>query len=292
MGKEPLVSVIIPTYNRPEFLNEAILSVVNQSYSNIEILVVDDGSNENYAEQICDKFKFCKYYHKKNGGVSSARNYGVSKADGTFIAFLDDDDYWKKHKLEVQVNLLIKNPNIDCIHSSLEVVNKEGVLLGKQLGATKEKAYKRSGYVFWNALGSWLVKASTPLIRKEVFTDKLMFDETLEVGEDMDFYQRMFYKHRVFYVEEPLAFYRIYSHSERLSFQKEKYIGVEKKIYNNFVEMGVRNPLILKKVASKLLVSGVRRYNFLFPKKSIKLSFFEKYLFPISKLKTINFNLK
>ncbi|WKD86503.1 putative glycosyltransferase EpsJ [Polaribacter huanghezhanensis] len=290
MGKEPLVSVIIPTYNRPEFLNEAILSVVNQSYSNIEVLVVDDGSKNMYAQTICDQYDNCCCCYKENGGVSSARNFGIRKAKGSYIAFLDDDDLWKKDKLLIQVEILEGNKEIDCVHSSLEVINEFNEKLNIRYGATKNKAHKRTGYVFWNALGTWLVKASTPLIRKEVFVGNLFFDETLEVGEDIDFYQRLFYFHKVFYINEPLAFYREYNNIKRLSLQSNKYIGIEKKIYNNFVKMGVNNPFVLQKIASKLLVSGVNRYNLLYPNKIIKLSFFEKYFFSIKKIKTINFD--
>ena len=114
-----LVSIIIPTYNREKYLEEAILSIINQTYKNFEILVIDDGSKENYAERICNKYNNCTYLYKKNGGVSSARNFGIKKSKGDFIAFLDDDDVWKINKLEIQLNLLLKNRNIDCIHSSL-----------------------------------------------------------------------------------------------------------------------------------------------------------------------------
>ena len=287
-----LVSIIIPTYNREKYLEEAILSIINQTYKNFEILVIDDGSKENYAERICNKYTNCTYLYKKNGGVSSARNFGIKKSKGDFIAFLDDDDVWKINKLEIQLNLLLKNSNIDCIHSSLEIIDEKGALVNKRFGASKNKAYKRSGYVFWNALGVWLVKASTPLIRKKVFNDVMMFDETLEVGEDIDFYQRMFYRHRVLYINEPLAFYREYNNTNRLSQQNDKYIGIEKKIYDNFVKMGIKNPFVLQKIAFRLLISGIKRYNLYLPNKPIKLSFLDKYFFPIKKLKMIKFDLK
>jgi glycosyltransferase involved in cell wall biosynthesis len=286
-----LVSVIIPTYNRVYFLEEAILSVVNQSYTNIEILVVDDGSKENYAEQICTKFENCSYLFKKNGGLSSARNYGVKKAKGSYIAFLDDDDYWRRDKLEKQVVVLNNNKDIDCVHSSASVVDENSIEKGKVIGASEHKINKRSGYVFWNALCVWVVKSPTPLIRKKVFTDNLLFDETIKIGEDVDFYQRMFYRHKVKYINEPLAFYREYKNSERLSLQIDKYIGIEKKIYKNFVKMGIKNPLILQKIASKLLISSVKRYNSFLPNKTIKLTFLEKYIFPIKTLKNLKFDL-
>ncbi len=187
LNYQPLVSVIIPTYNREAYLEESIFSVSHQTYTNVEIIVVDDGSKVNYAESICSKYLNCNYYYKLNGGLASARNLGVSIAKGDYIAFLDDDDFWKLEKLEKQVEILNKNPSIDCVHSSAVVVDENGNLTGQSIGAAQNKVHKRSGYVFWNALGVWVVKSPTPLIRKKVFQPDLLFDETIKVGEDVDF---------------------------------------------------------------------------------------------------------
>ncbi|MFD0777178.1 glycosyltransferase family 2 protein [Flavobacterium myungsuense] len=105
---QPLVSVIVTTYNRDEFIERTLISIDNQTYKNIEIIVVDDGSKINYAEKICNKFNNCKYYFKNNGGLASARNYGIKKAKGIYIAFLDDDDLFLPHKIEVQVAILLQ----------------------------------------------------------------------------------------------------------------------------------------------------------------------------------------
>jgi glycosyltransferase involved in cell wall biosynthesis len=288
----PLVSVVITTYNRNEFLEQAIGSVINQSYRNFEILVIDDGSTNNYAESICNKFNNCNYFYKENGGVSSARNYGIKKSKGAYIAFLDDDDYWRSDKLEKQVVVLENNNEVDCVHSSAIVVDEWGIETGKIIGASEEKAHKRSGYVFWNALGVWLVKASTPLIRKKVFVNEMVFDETLEAGEDIDFYQRMFYRHKVLYLNEPLVYYREYSDLKRLSLQKDKYIGVEKKMYDNFVKMGISNPIMLYRISRKLLKSYTRRLSNYYPEKKIKISFFKKNFIPKLTLKKYKFDKK
>ncbi|WP_282073729.1 glycosyltransferase family 2 protein [Polaribacter atrinae] len=284
-----LVSVVIPTYNREKYLEKAIFSVINQTYKNFEVIIIDDGSKENYAESICEKYDNCFYFYKKNGGLSSARNYGISKAQGEYIAFLDDDDFWREDKLQKQVKVLNSDKSVDCVHSSASVVDEKGIKKGKLIGASENKIHKRSGDVFWNALGRWVVKSPTPLIRKKVFTSDLLFDETIKVGEDVDFYQRMFYKHKVFYINEPLAFYREYNDFNRLSLQSYKYLGLEKKIYNNFVKMGIKNPFILSKIASKLLDSGVKRYNLLNPQNKIKLRFLDKCIFSINTLNKIKF---
>jgi glycosyltransferase involved in cell wall biosynthesis len=276
----PVVSVIITTYNREEFLDEAIKSVAEQTFNDLEILVIDDGSIVNYAKTICSKYKNCTYFYKENGGLSSARNLGISKAKGAYIAFLDDDDLWALNKLEKQVQVLDKMNDVDCVHSSALVIDANGMETGEVIGASKEKARKRSGNVFWNALGVWVVKSPTPLIRKIVFQPDMLFDETIKVGEDIDFYQRMFYRHKVYYFDTPLAYYRDYNHQNRLSVQTEKYIGIEKKMYQNFKKMGVRNFFTLYKIAIRLATSSLRTYNEVSKTNKINLNIYILYLYP------------
>ncbi len=283
-----LISVIITTFNRPDYLELAIKSVVDQTYKDIEILVVDDGSKVNYAEEICNKYEQCNYLYKENGGVSSARNHGILNSQGDFVAFLDDDDLWKRNKLEIQLDLLNSEPEIDLVHGPAEVIDEKGLVTGKQIGASVNKVYKRSGYVFWNALGTWLVKSPTPLIRKKVFKDDLMFDESLFAGEDADFYQRLFYRHKVKYYEEPLAFYREYSDSKRLSTHNEKYKLVEKTTYNNLLKMGINNPITKHRMAINLLRGAVNRKNKINSTSKFKLSIFDEYIRPIKTLHELN----
>ncbi|PKA82119.1 glycosyltransferase involved in cell wall biosynthesis [Ulvibacter sp. MAR_2010_11] len=276
----PLVSVIIPTYNRPAYLKEALDSVVDQTFTNFEILVVDDGSNVNYAEDICKNYLKCTYLYKPNGGLSSARNFGVRNAKGSLIAFLDDDDFWRTDKLEKQVKVLQQNKAVNLVHAAAAVVDIKSNPTGKIIGASKEKATNRSGKVFWNALGTWVVKSPTPLIRKEVFTPDLYFDESLKVGEDVDFYQRLFYRHKIEYIDEPLAFYRDFGADNRLSTQRKKYIGIEQKMIDNFKKMGIYNPLVLYKIRVRLLKQAIRNWNLAYPDNSIKINTFNLYLRP------------
>lgn len=283
---KPLVSVIIPTYNRSAYLREALASVVSQTYPTIEILVIDDGSKQNYAEAICAGFFNCNYHYKRNGGPSSARNFGIGIAKGDFIAFLDDDDFWKKDKLEQQVNLLMSNSDVDLIHSPVYVVDEQGNSTGEIFGGVSDEKM-RSGYVFWNALGRWLVKSATPLIRKEVFSSGFLFDEDLEVGEDVDFYQRLFYKHKIYFISEPLAYYRVYDHENRLSAERQRYVGMELKMFNNFKKMGIRNPILLYRIARRLLRKAIFSHNVLYPNNLIKRSTLVNVLNPVKGLSSI-----
>lgn len=105
MSEKPLVSIIIPTYNRANIVSNAIKSALNQSYPNKQIIVVDDGSTDNTAELV-KNFKDVLYFYKPNGGQASARNAGLKHSTGTYIASLDSDDIWAENFLEKCVNTL------------------------------------------------------------------------------------------------------------------------------------------------------------------------------------------
>jgi len=119
MNDEHLVSVIIPVFNGDRFLNEAIESVINQTYKNYEIIVVDDGSTDKSAE-IAKSYNEVIYKYQDNGGVASARNTALKILNGDFVAFLDSDDYYPKDKLAIQMNHLLKNKTVDCCIGQLE----------------------------------------------------------------------------------------------------------------------------------------------------------------------------
>lgn len=283
--QKPLVSVIIPTFNREKYLREAIESVVNQSYKNIEIIVVDDGSTENYAERICNDFG-ALFFKKENGGLSSARNFGIKNANGKYIALLDDDDVFVNTKIEKQVEVLENNKSIFCVHSSADVIDDKGNKTGQKIGASTNKVHKRSGNVFWNALGTWVVKSPTPLFKKEVF-ETIIFDEKIKVGEDLDFYWRFFYYFNIYYIDESLAYYRDSNDIKRLSKLRDKYIGVDYKIYTNFKSMKV-NPVVLYFVAIKLAKNAIKCWNEVFFQDKKSISTINLIIRPIYFLKNLD----
>ncbi|WP_435577742.1 glycosyltransferase family 2 protein [Gilvibacter sp.] len=283
-SKRPLVTAIITTYNRTDYLAEAIASVCKQSYDHLEVLVIDDGSVDKVAEQICEQFPGVKYHYKTNGGLSSARNYGVSLAQGEFICFLDDDDLWKPEKVEVQLQAFKAFGEVQLVHSSASVIDAQGELTGAQIGASPDKAHKRSGKVFWNALGVWVPKSPTVMICKSAFADDLLFDETIKVGEDIDFYQRFCYRYPVRYINEPLALYREYEQTDRLSAQRAKYLGIGLKMLRNFSAMGVGG-FQRWKIAQRLLTMELRHYAQAYPDRPLKIPAWRRKAFPIGCLK-------
>jgi glycosyltransferase involved in cell wall biosynthesis len=116
------VSVIIPTYNRSAFLKSALESVTSQSYPIKEILVIDDGSTDQTVENLTPNFKSVIFIRQENQGVSAARNTGIKKATGEWIALLDSDDLWTVGKIEKQIAHLRQNPKIKACHSGEEWV--------------------------------------------------------------------------------------------------------------------------------------------------------------------------
>ncbi len=133
-NQDDLVSVIIPFYNEKFYFEECIQSVLDQSYKNIEIIIINDGSKSKYL-QILENVKNknldkIRLYHKENGGVSSARNLGIQKAKGKYISFIDSDDIWLPNKIEHQINI-IKTKNLKFIHGAYFILDKNQKLIGK-----------------------------------------------------------------------------------------------------------------------------------------------------------------
>ena len=194
----PLVSVIIPTYKRPEMLNRAIWSVLNQTYKNIEIIVVDDnGADTDFqkaSEAVCNNFKEnIKYLvHKHNKGGSAARNTGWRNASGEYVTFLDDDDEIDSKKIEMQIEKLMTLPNeFGACYTGYHIYQANGK---KQKSATKLE-----GDVYLQALSKtfYLGSGSNLVIRKQ-YTDLIGgYDESFKRNQDIEFNARLFEKCKV-----------------------------------------------------------------------------------------------
>jgi glycosyltransferase involved in cell wall biosynthesis len=130
---EPLVSVIIPTYNCASYIPKSIRSVLDQSYKNVEIIVVDDGSTDN-TKVIIKKFaSWVRYFHQENQGVSVARNTGINLAGGDLIVFLDADDFFLPGKLAQQTAVFKEKPELDMVHSGMKVIDEDGDVISNFL---------------------------------------------------------------------------------------------------------------------------------------------------------------
>lgn len=177
-------SIIIPTFNRVESLKEAVESVLNQTYQNFELLVVDDGSEDGTREYAAKLGRRIKYIFKKNGGPGSARNRGIRESKGRFVAFLDSDDLWQKDKLKVEIEFIKSQPEAMVCYTD-EIWIRRGVRVNQH-----KKHQKYSGWIFERCLPLCIVSPSSVLMRREFFDEVGYFDEQLPVCEDYDLWLR------------------------------------------------------------------------------------------------------
>ena len=205
------VSVVIPTYNRYEFLKRAIISVIAQTYNVSEIIVVDDGSTDATAN-IQKDFPQIKYIYQKNSGVSSARNVGIESASSEWIAFLDSDDVWLEEKIEKQIAFHRKNSDILMSYTD-EIWNRDN-----QEIKIPKKFRKIGKDVFLENLSFCNIAPSSVLMHKKILKSVGLFDESLEVCEDYDLWLRILQKYQIGLVSEKLII-KYAGHEDQLSFK-------------------------------------------------------------------------
>ncbi|MGF3112272.1 glycosyltransferase family 2 protein [Facklamia sp. P9177] len=199
------VSVIIPTYKRADFLARAINSVLNQSYENLEVLVIDDNNpeslfrseTENIMKQFSENQKVIYIQHSFNMNGSVARNTGIKKSSGDLIAFLDDDNYFYKDKIRKQVDFLNNHKNYKAVYCGLIDSNN------------KIKYANRSGNLMFEQLsGSQIIDTNTILIKKSVVLEFEGWDERLKRNQDVSFMIRFFSKdYEIGCLDEVLVYY-------------------------------------------------------------------------------------
>ena len=219
MNVNPLVSVVIPTHNRSHLVINAINSVLQQTYTNFECIVVDDASKDDTEKVVRslnnDRIIYIK--HSFNKHVSAARNTGIQKSKGELIAFLDDDDIWLPTKLEKQVTYFENVPeSIGMLYCWMEFFNDEGKIVRKHNPKLKGNVFR---YVL-DSIG--IGGCSSLIVRREVTENIGGFDEELPRGNDGDFIRRVCQNFEVDYVPEVLVKMFIAHGSERISDNSEK----------------------------------------------------------------------
>ena len=234
-----LVSVIIPTYNRPEFTREAVESVLTQTFQDLEVIVVDDGSQTELRTSSLELRKSAglkesdnkiQYYLRPHKGVAAARNFGVSVAKGKYIAFLDSDDLWDKNKLKKQIdylNLMNEEPRLLVSGSEAAFkicyTNEKWVRNGEHLNQMN-KHQKHHGWIFEKCLPLCIISASSVLMEKAIFVELGGFDEALPVCEDYDLWLRMALRYPIAFLDKKLIIKRG-GHPDQLS---RKYWGMDR----------------------------------------------------------------
>lgn len=246
MVKKDLISVIIPTYNRDKLIKDSVNSVLNQTYDNIEVIIVDDGSTdktEKVIKKIKDKrIKYIKL--DKNYGSAYAKNVGIKTATGTYITFQDSDDYYHPRKIEEQYKNITKNKT-DFDFCKIKLVDKEPVVVPSKKQDIKIKQKK---YLDELSNGNY-ISTQAIFAKKEVF-DKIQFDDKIPRLQDFDLVLRIIPNVKVSYTEKVLV--DLYRQTDSISNSNEKltkaifrmlskHYELNNRQYNNLINWAFNN---------------------------------------------------
>ena len=204
------VSVVIPTYNRCEFILQALASVAAQTRAPDEVIVIDDGSQDRTVQTVSERYPHVVIRSHPNRGVSASRNLGIKLASSTWIALLDSDDRWHPQKLEKQLQLAAREPDAELIHCDESWV-RNGAPLNQ-----KKYHRKSGGDIFAASLERCLISPSAAMIKRQLLLDVGLFDESLPACEDYDLWLRICANRQVAFVDEKLVT-KYGGHADQLS---------------------------------------------------------------------------
>lgn len=204
----PFFSVVIPTFNRAQTIRRAIDSVLNQSFKDFELIVVDDGSTD-LTSEILESYENLKVIKQKNKGVSAARNTGIRAAKGQWIALLDSDDEWLNDKLAKQFDYINQN--------SERIVHGNEIWIRDNLEVKQHKKHRKGGGdQFERCLELCLIAPSCVVFQKSLFIEKGPFREDFEVCEDYDLWLKISFSEKIGFIDDPLV-KKYAGHDDQLS---------------------------------------------------------------------------
>lgn len=248
----PLVSIIMNCHNGEKYLNQALDSILNQSFTDFEVIFWDNKSTDQ-SEKIYKSYndKRLKYYFsKKYNSLYQARNLGINASKGSYIAFLDTDDFWTKDKLRIQMEKF-KDKNVSLVYSNYFLYNQV---------TKKKKIYTKKflpqGYASTDLLKNYLIGISTVILRKSLF-DKYKFNSRFNIIGDFDLFLRLSKKFKFAAVQDPLVYYRIHneSYSKNNYFEEIKELNYWIKNQELFTKKEL-NP-ILKKISYMTIINNI-----------------------------------
>ncbi len=288
-----MVSVIIPTYNYAQYLAETLQSVVNQSYTNWECIVVDDGSVDNTEEvvrEFINKDSRFSFFKQENKGVSHARNIGVKVSKGKYIQFLDGDDLIQPNKLASQVHFLESNPSVDIVYSDvrffddMDYSNLRNSLHGNKPDdwLPKFKANGKAIIEYFCRMNFLVINA--PLLSKKCVEEAGFFDENMKALEDWDFWMKCALRNYSFSFhkdKDDLALVRVHASSlskEKKGMKKGNFMFLQHIMFHK--NLSISNQVIVMLKYVELFwdswLSGFPAFS-----QSIRLSVFSLLMFPI-----------
>lgn len=233
-----LVSVIMPAYNASQYIREAIQSMLSQSYSHWELLIIDDASTDNTTEVVAEFLADSRIHYQKVariGHPAGVRNLGIQKAQGKFIAFLDADDLFEPEALSLFIDHMIANPECSAVYGFLQKVTENGKPIPDEtpfleLGSDGQYAVKADYSHTWkNILTSRTIHQMCFMVRAELFNQIGLFNEAITVGEDFSFYVRMFIHHFEGVQFVPRYVYRYRQYSASISNSAERFDEILRK---------------------------------------------------------------
>jgi len=249
-NNKPKVSIVVPTYNRIDFLKECLQSIDDQTFRDFELIIVDDASSDE-TEAFLQSRPLTQYIRlQQNQGVSKARNVGIQLARGQYICFLDSDDLWLKEKLKIQAQWMDAHPECMAIHTDEIWIRK-----GKRVNPMNRHA-KQGGYIFDHCLPLCVVSPSSVMLRATLLEEVGLFDESLPACEDYDLWLRIAARYPFHYFSDKLTVKRG-GHEDQLS---RKYWGMDRfRVHSlvNLLESGILDSR-QKRVTAQMLLEKCR----------------------------------
>lgn len=256
---DPLVSVVIPVYNRPAMLLRAVRSVLRQSIPSFELIVVDDGSPAPLAEaERLVRENGHRWVRTRQRGVSAARNLGASMSQGRYLAFLDSDDEWLPEKLAKQLELHSTSPAL-LVSQTDEIWIRNGVRVNR-----KQTHVLASGDGFADCVRRCAISPSSVMLERELFLSTGGFDESLPVCEDYELWLRISCRHRIGLVDTPLIV-KYGGHDDQLSRSRGAFDCYRLYALLRLVQSGLLSPAQLSQVMdeaerkAEVLLTGARK---------------------------------
>ena len=244
-SRQPCVSVVMATYNYGRYIGQAIRSVVDQTYIDWELVIVDDGSTDNTTEvvQAFLSDPRIQYLQQENQGQPKAKNRGVLAARGEFLAFLDADDMWASEKLSKQLPLFEHDARIGVTYTGLRLINEDGVIVQTC------PSPRLRGNVFRQSLYQTIPPFSSSMVRRAVFENVGLFNETIPLAIDYELWLRVAMKWHFDYVDEPLLLYRTGHANLSRRYQERRDLVIHKILPHVFYDCGGAALLSRREVA-------------------------------------------
>jgi len=249
-------SIIIPLYNKELFIKDTLINVINQSFKDFEIIVVDDGSTDN-SVSIVNKIsdKRLKVYSKANGGVSSARNFGIAKAKGDYIAFLDADDYWDNDYLAKMHQVITKNDAKLYCCCNAEILSSGKVIINPVKATLTDKSCVLDYQKLFLSTNISPIHTSAVIISSDIIK-KYSFDENIIMGEDLLLWFQITLNHKCIIVNEVLSFYN----RSDANAATAKLAPFKKTFIPTLYEWNVGEYCYNKKLLTRLILNMIKPY--------------------------------